>query len=90
MKFIESKDADTGEIVKLSYEDYGQGDPVVLIHGWPLSKEMWEYQLEPLINAGFRVITYDRRGLENRIIHGAAMIMTLLQMTLEKSLKNLI
>jgi non-heme chloroperoxidase len=62
MKFIESKDAVTGEIVKLSYEDYGQGNPVVLIHGWPLSKEMWEYQLEPLINAGSRVIAYDRRG----------------------------
>jgi non-heme chloroperoxidase len=62
MKFIESRDAGTGEIVKLSYEDCGEGDPVVLIHGWPLSKEMWEYQLEPLINAGSRVIAYDRRG----------------------------
>jgi non-heme chloroperoxidase len=62
MKFIESKDAGTGEIVNLSYEDYGQGNPVVLIHGWPLSKEMWEYQIESLINASSRVITYDRRG----------------------------
>jgi len=35
---------------------------VVLIHGWPLSKEMWEYQIEPLVEAGLRVIKYDRRG----------------------------
>ena len=62
MKFIESINASTGEAVKLSYEDYGKGDPVILIHGWPLSKEMWEYQLEPLIDAGFRVVCYDRRG----------------------------
>ena len=62
MKFIESRNASTGEPVQLSYEDYGTGNPVVLIHGWPLSKEMWEYQLESLVNAGLRVITYDRRG----------------------------
>jgi non-heme chloroperoxidase len=61
MKFIESK-TPGADPVKISYEDYGQGKPVVLIHGWPLSKEMWEYQLEPLVNAGFRVIKYDRRG----------------------------
>jgi len=61
MKFIESINA-AGESVKISYEDYSAGDPVILIHGWPLSKEMWEYQLEPLIDAGFRVITYDLRG----------------------------
>lgn len=62
MKFIESRDAVSGEAIKLSYEDYGTGKPVVLIHGWPLSKEMWEYQLDALMNAGLRVITYDRRG----------------------------
>jgi pimeloyl-ACP methyl ester carboxylesterase len=62
MKFIESRDANTSETVKISYEDYGEGDPVILIHGWPLSKEMWEYQLEPLVDSGFRVIAYDRRG----------------------------
>lgn len=61
MKFIESK-SPGADPVKISYEDYGKGKPVVLIHGWPLSKEMWEYQLEPLVNAGFRVIKYDRRG----------------------------
>ncbi|CAN5783415.1 bromoperoxidase [soil metagenome] len=61
MKYIETNGANN-DAVKLSYADYGIGKPVVLIHGWPLSKEMWEYQLEPLVNAGFRVIKYDRRG----------------------------
>ena len=51
-----------GEKITLSYNDYGNGKPVVLIHGWPLSKEMWEYQLAPIVDAGFRVIKYDRRG----------------------------
>src|SRR5689334_17721919 len=62
MKFIESKDTTTDEIVKLAYFDYGTGKPVILIHGWPLSKEMWEYQVDDLIKAGLRVIGYDRRG----------------------------
>lgn len=62
MKFIKTKDASTGEEIQLSYCDYGQGKPVILIHGWPSSKEMWEYQLNDLVNAGNRVIKYDRRG----------------------------
>lgn len=62
MKFIKSKDATTGEDVQISYKDYGQGRPVILIHGWPLSKDMWEYQIDDLVNAGLRVIKYDRRG----------------------------
>lgn len=62
MKSISKRDAGTGEEIQLSYADYGQGRPVVLIHGWPLSKEMWEYQVNDLVNAGLRVITYDRRG----------------------------
>lgn len=61
MKFIKVKNSNK-EAIQLSYCDYGKGKPVVLIHGWPLSKEMWEYQLEPLVNAGLRVIKYDRRG----------------------------
>lgn len=48
--------------VELYYEDYGEGEPVVLIHGWPLSGRSWEYQVPALIDAGYRVITYDRRG----------------------------
>jgi len=62
MKFVTTKDTTTGEDVQLSYKDYGQGRPVVLIHGWPLSKDMWEYQIDDLVNAGLRVIKYDRRG----------------------------
>ncbi len=48
--------------VSLYFEDYGQGKPVVLIHGWPLSHSMWEPQVAPLVEAGYRVISYDRRG----------------------------
>lgn len=62
MKYVTTKDTTTGEEVKLSYKDYGQGRPVVLIHGWPSSKDMWEYQIDDLVNAGLRVIKYDRRG----------------------------
>lgn len=40
----------------------GSGRPVVLIHGWPLSGESWSHQVDPFAAAGFRVITYDRRG----------------------------
>ncbi len=42
--------------------DWGSGPAIVLIHGWPLDADMWEYQAVPLAEAGFRVITYDRRG----------------------------
>ncbi len=62
MKTITFPNSITGEDIQLSYNDYGSGRPVVLIHGWPLSKEMWEYQLEPLVEAGLRVVKYDRRG----------------------------
>ncbi|HYD54502.1 MAG TPA: alpha/beta hydrolase [Gemmatimonadaceae bacterium] len=46
----------------LHYLDLGQGQPVVLVHGWPLSHRMWESQIDALTAAGFRVIAYDRRG----------------------------
>ncbi len=62
MKYITTKDSTSGEEVKINYADYGKGQPVILIHGWPLSKEMWEYQVGDLVNAGLRVIKYDRRG----------------------------
>ena len=48
--------------VELHYQDQGKGKPVVLIHGWPLSGRSWESQVPALIEAGFRVVTYDRRG----------------------------
>jgi non-heme chloroperoxidase len=46
----------------LYYEDHGSGEPIVLIHGYPLSGSSWEKQIPVLLNAGYRVITYDRRG----------------------------
>jgi non-heme chloroperoxidase len=48
--------------IDLYYEDHGEGQPVVLIHGWPLSGRSWEKQVPALLGAGCRVITYDRRG----------------------------
>jgi len=48
--------------IELYYEDHGMGKPVVLIHGWPLSGRSWEKQTPVLLDAGYRVITYDRRG----------------------------
>src|SRR5690242_12024587 len=48
--------------VDLYYEDHGSGKPVVLIHGYPLNGASWEKQIPQLLNAGYRVITYDRRG----------------------------
>jgi non-heme chloroperoxidase len=48
--------------IDLYYEDHGTGRPVVLIHGWPLSSLSWEKQVPALLDAGYRVVTYDRRG----------------------------
>jgi non-heme chloroperoxidase len=48
--------------IKLHYEDHGSGQPVVLIHGYPLDGNSWEKQVPVLLEAGKRVITYDRRG----------------------------
>jgi non-heme chloroperoxidase len=57
MPHIEAKDG-----TQLHVKDMGQGPAVVLIHGWPLTGDMFEYQTVALLEAGFRVITYDRRG----------------------------
>jgi non-heme chloroperoxidase len=48
--------------IELYYEDHGSGEPVVLIHGWPLNAASWEKQTAALLGAGHRVIAYDRRG----------------------------
>ncbi|KOG70051.1 MULTISPECIES: alpha/beta fold hydrolase [Streptomyces] len=48
--------------IELYYEDHGNGRPVVLIHGYPLNGHSWEKQERVLLEAGYRVITYDRRG----------------------------
>src|SRR6266436_3280950 len=61
MPYITVGKENSGDI-ELYYEDHGSGDPVVLIHGYPLSGASWEKQLSALLSAGHRVITYDRRG----------------------------
>src|SRR5437879_1743142 len=48
--------------IDIYYEDHGSGKPIILIHGYPLSGASWEKQMPVLLNAGYRVITYDRRG----------------------------
>jgi non-heme chloroperoxidase len=48
--------------IELYYEDHGTGQPVVLIHGYPLNGHSWEKQIPVLLDAGHRVIAYDRRG----------------------------
>ena len=57
MSFLE-----TSGHTKIFYNDWGQGKPVVLVHGWPLDSDMWEYQASALVSQGLRVIAYDRRG----------------------------
>jgi len=61
MPFITVGKENSGNI-DLYYEDHGSGKPVVLIHGYPLNGASWEKQLPVLLDAGHRVITYDRRG----------------------------
>lgn len=61
MPYITVGKENSGDI-ELYYEDHGSGEPVVLIHGYPLSGASWEKQLSALLAAGHRVITYDRRG----------------------------
>src|SRR2546428_711923 len=61
MPFVNVGKENTGNI-DLYYEDHGTGRPIVLIHGYPLNGASWEKQVSALLGAGFRVITYDRRG----------------------------
>jgi non-heme chloroperoxidase len=60
-----SVDKENSSSIDLYYEDHGSGKPVVLIHGYPLNGASWEKQIPILLDAGFRVITYDRRGFGN-------------------------
>ena len=48
--------------IEIYYEDHGSGQPVVLVHGYPLDGSSWERQERELLRAGYRVIRYDRRG----------------------------
>jgi non-heme chloroperoxidase len=61
MPFVTVGRENSGDI-DLYYEDHGEGQPVVLIHGFPLNGASWEKQIPALLEAGHRVITYDRRG----------------------------
>ncbi|MBJ6110197.1 alpha/beta hydrolase [Hymenobacter sp. BT523] len=62
MAYIKAGNDTAGNPINIFYEDWGQGAPVVLIHGWPLDHTMWEHQAIGLAKAGLRVIAYDRRG----------------------------
>jgi len=57
MAFISARDT-----TQLYVKDWGSGQPVVLIHGWPLSADSWDDVAIPLVEAGYRTIAYDRRG----------------------------
>lgn len=57
MPYVKTRDG-----ADIYVKDWGQGRPVVLVHGWPLSADSWDPQAMALADAGFRVIAYDRRG----------------------------
>ncbi len=57
MAYLKTRDG-----IDLFFKDWGKGDPVILIHGWPLAADMWDAQGMALAEAGFRAIAYDRRG----------------------------
>lgn len=57
MIFVQSNDG-----TALHVRDMGHGRPLILIHGWPLDSGMWSFQIPALLKAGYRVVTYDRRG----------------------------
>ncbi|MGI4741705.1 MAG: alpha/beta fold hydrolase [Janthinobacterium lividum] len=62
MNLIKAGSDANGKPIEINYVDYGQGNPVVLIHGWPLDLQSWEFQLAELPLHGVRVVAYDRRG----------------------------
>jgi non-heme chloroperoxidase len=55
-------DKENSTSIHLYYEDHGSGQPIILIHGYPLSSASWEKQVPALLQAGYRVVAYDRRG----------------------------
>lgn len=60
MDFIKTKSTSTSNALNIFYQEYGTGNPVILIHGWPLNSEMWEYQLAELPKHNLRGIAYAR------------------------------
>src|SRR5215207_6111805 len=57
MKFIK-----TGDGTRLFYQDWGAGRPVVLVHGWCINSDSWEYVMNELPHSGLRCVAYDQRG----------------------------
>ncbi|MDB5662027.1 MAG: arylesterase [Sphingomonas bacterium] len=57
MPYIETRDS-----TELYVKDWGSGRPVILLHGWPLTADSWDDHAFALAHAGYRVISYDRRG----------------------------
>ena len=53
---------ENGQDIQIYFEDHGVGQPVILIHGYPLDGRSWDKQERVLLEAGYRVISYDRRG----------------------------
>ena len=53
---------ENGQDIQIHFNDHGSGQPIVLIHGYPLNGNSWERQERALLEAGYRCITYDRRG----------------------------
>ena len=62
MAYVTTVGTENSAPIELYYEDHGTGQPVVLIHGYPLDGSSWEKQTQALLDAGFRVVTYDMRG----------------------------
>ncbi|WP_153796638.1 alpha/beta fold hydrolase [Foetidibacter luteolus] len=62
MPYMKAGSSFSAQEVNLYYEDLGQGQPVIFIHGWPLCGDMWEYQVTELVKHNVRCVTYDRRG----------------------------
>ena len=52
----------TSDGVEIFYKDWGQGQPIVFSHGWPLSADDWDAQMLFFLGQGYRVIAHDRRG----------------------------
>jgi peroxiredoxin len=69
MTFIKIKHTDKNSSFKIFYQEYGTGKPVLFIHGWPLNHEMWEYQLNELLNTT-SAASLMTEGLVNQTVLG--------------------
>ncbi|MGB2078781.1 MAG: alpha/beta fold hydrolase [Vibrio sp.] len=77
--------------IELQAYEKGQGDPVIFIHGFPDSANAWRHQVDPLVNAGYRVITLDMRGygLSSKPIEKSAYHITMLAADVKAVLEHL-